>query len=246
MSIINKFVEVRLNNRYIQYWKDKGYEIPLQKDKWNRLSVAKGTKIKVKVDDLSTKSNVKVLCKCDNCGKERYLKFEDYKDLCKECSLRTEENRKKMSQKMKGRYIGNKNPFYDKKHKASSIQKIKDNMPSFEKKNNPNWNPNLNEEYRRISKDRTLISNYKFVMKKAKERDGCCIICGATKNLHAHHILDFKNYPEFRTDINNIVTLCYKHHISKNFHSLHKIYGKYPTKEQLKQYIKENKNGQIS
>ena len=45
----------------------------------------KGSKIFVKIEDLTTGSNVSVICKCDGCGK--YLKnvlWQDYKKCVKE------------------------------------------------------------------------------------------------------------------------------------------------------------------
>ena len=35
-----------------------------------------------------------------------------------------------------------------------------------------------------------------------------CRYCGSTDNLHVHHILPYCDYPEFRTDIDNGITLC--------------------------------------
>lgn len=46
-----------------------------------------------------------------------------------------------------------------------------------------------------------------------RERDKSCVICGQTNRLQAHHILEKKYYPEFRTDEMNGITLCAKHHL---------------------------------
>ncbi len=39
-------------------------------------------------------------------------------------------------------------------------------------------------------------------------RDKKCIVCGGDKQLHAHHIYGYKEYPNLRTDKNNGVAVC--------------------------------------
>lgn len=47
-----------------------------------------------------------------------------------------------------------------------------------------------------------------------RHRDGKCLICGETKNLHAHHwIVSRARSRKYRFDIRNGVTLCYAHHL---------------------------------
>lgn len=44
---------------------------------------------------------------------------------------------------------------------------------------------------------------------KVRKRDNNeCIVCGSSKNLQAHHLLEKHCYPQFENDINNGVTLC--------------------------------------
>lgn len=50
----------------------------------------------------------------------------------------TEEHINNISEAKKGKYVGENNPFYGKKHTEYTIQKIKENMPSFSGENNPN------------------------------------------------------------------------------------------------------------
>lgn len=39
-----------------------------------------------------------------------------------------------------------------------------------------------------------------------------CQMCGATDDLHVHHIKSYAKYPDLRTDVANGVTLCYPCH----------------------------------
>lgn len=50
-------------------------------------------------------------------------------------------------------------------------------------------------------------------IKAIKERDGKCLGCGTKERLHAHHILNFKDFPEKRFDLDNGMTLCCTCHI---------------------------------
>ena len=49
-----------------------------------------------------------------------------------------------------------------------------------------------------------------------RERDGRCIGCGATNDLHAHHIKPKSSRPELMLDLSNGVTLCYRCHMSEH------------------------------
>jgi hypothetical protein len=68
LAILEKEVWVTLHNTKIRYYEEKGYEIPRRKDKKGRMSLPYGTRIKVKTEDLSKQSNVKVTKVCDECG----------------------------------------------------------------------------------------------------------------------------------------------------------------------------------
>jgi hypothetical protein len=46
---------------------------------------------------------------------------------------------------------------------------------------------------------------------KVIARDNGCIICGSKKQMNVHHIIPREN-DEYFYDINNLVTLCIKHH----------------------------------
>jgi len=96
MGLITKEVEVGLNPNNIKHFESLNYEMPRKKNKWGRIGIPKGTKILVKVEDLSKGSNVKVDLECDNCKKElkniqwdAYLKcvHEDGKYYCHKCAI---------------------------------------------------------------------------------------------------------------------------------------------------------------
>jgi len=54
-----------------------------------------------------------------------------------------------------------------------------------------------------------------------KERDQKCVECNSTNDLHAHHIKQYKQYPELKYDVSNGVTLCAVCH-----RKYHKKYGR--------------------
>lgn len=93
---------------------------------------------------------------------------------------------------------------------------------------NPNWRGGLSSENEKI---RSSVE-YKWWRKAVFERDGYrCVHCGIKgngKNLNAHHIKSFAEYPELRLAIDNGITLC------KSCHKkIHKI-KKYATKTKRK------------
>jgi len=45
-----------------------------------------------------------------------------------------------------------------------------------------------------------------------KLRDGKCVKCGRSEDLHAHHIKPKATHPELKLEVSNGMTLCYKCH----------------------------------
>jgi predicted SprT family Zn-dependent metalloprotease len=93
MGLITEEVWVTLGGRNIKWYEEKGYEIPKRIDNQGRIKIKKGTKILVKVEDLSDGSEVYVDVQCDNC-KEIVSKMwcqyistvhEDGEYYCKKC-----------------------------------------------------------------------------------------------------------------------------------------------------------------
>jgi hypothetical protein len=69
--LITKEVEIGLSGRNSSHYEEKGYYIPRYYNELkNKMSIKEGTKIIVKIEDLSEGSNVNVQYKCDYCSEE--------------------------------------------------------------------------------------------------------------------------------------------------------------------------------
>jgi predicted RNA-binding Zn-ribbon protein involved in translation (DUF1610 family) len=103
LSILEKEIWVVFSARTIKHFKNLGYSFPTQKDNFGRVTIPRGTKIKVKVEDLPEGSDARLTKICDNphCDVEggRHIPNLQYKkiiksrktnnglDLCKKCSF---------------------------------------------------------------------------------------------------------------------------------------------------------------
>jgi 5-methylcytosine-specific restriction endonuclease McrA len=81
-----------------------------------------------------------------------------------------------------------------------------------------------------------------WVTKVYKKDHYTCQICGKYGGkLNAHHLFNYKDYPDLRIEITNGTTMCYEHHIL-----FHKIFGKHHNTpeqfEQFKELIQNNLN----
>lgn len=105
------------------------------------------------------------------------------------------------------------------------------------KENNPSYNPDLDEEDRRLKR---RIFGYKNFRDEVLKRDNyTCQITGEKDcELEVHHLNGYDNFKKLRLDIENAIT------ISKKIHSLfHKIYGYGDnTKEQFEEFINRFNN----
>lgn len=92
--LLTKEVEIIPCGKDRKRYEELGYDIPLHWDENNRKwAMPRGTKITVKVEDLSLKSSQKVQCQCDNCGAITTNTYKDYLDhnyngltYCNKCS----------------------------------------------------------------------------------------------------------------------------------------------------------------
>lgn len=79
--ILDKYVDVIIINHNINHYKEFGYNVKYK------------DKINVKPEELTSGSHVKINCKCDKCGNEKQIKYQDYlvvynkhsKYFCSEC-----------------------------------------------------------------------------------------------------------------------------------------------------------------
>lgn len=100
--------------------------------------------------------------------------------------------------------------------------------------NHPNWNPNLTDEERQ--KARNYFEYYRWREAVSSRDHHSCTICASNERIVAHHLNGYRNNPEQRTDINNGVILCLKHHSD-----FHKVYGnRNNTREQFIEYLREH------
>lgn len=81
MGLLSKEVFVTLTPVNINYYEALGYEIPRRKTKKYKMQVPRGTKLKVNIEDLSQRSSVKVLIRCDCCDKEYEVFYYTY-NMC--------------------------------------------------------------------------------------------------------------------------------------------------------------------
>lgn len=104
MGLISTEVEVSLDGGCIKYYESLGYVIPRTEKvyrnkkgniKDRRMTVSKGTKIKVKVSDLPPKSTVLVEIECDYCHKHKMTRYSNYyecnhdgKYYCRGCNFK--------------------------------------------------------------------------------------------------------------------------------------------------------------
>jgi hypothetical protein len=194
--ILSKTVMVKLHKINIKHFESLGYTIPRYKHpKQNRYSIKKGTTISVNVNDLLPTSHVKILCKCDSCGTERFLSYSKYRDICNSCYNHSEKNRQK--------FIG---------------------------KNNPMYNSNITDEERLLHHNRNYYPGHRTWLKQIHQQK-VCQICQSTYRLEAHHLNNWIDFKEQRTNIDNGILLCHKHH--KQFHN------KYGTKNTTKEMFEE-------
>lgn len=125
---------------------------------------------------------------------------------------RTVVTKENISNALKGKYVGNKNPFYGKHHTEETKKKIRDSRDYLQitGENSPNW------------KGGCLST----INKQALKRDNyTCQKCGLKDEeiVVVDHIKPKAIYPELKNDINNLQTLCPNCHVRKTVNELKEI-----------------------
>lgn len=205
--ILQETVTIKINNKNIKHYESLGYIIPRYKNKCGSFFVKRGTKIEVKVSDLTKGSNVKVLCKCDLCGIERILQKNIYRNLCPICAKQSNEYKENQSQK----HFGKHHPMWN--------PSLTDEERNF--LNNRYGHPGYGK-WKRLVKERDNYTCQKC-RHIGKKNDG---------TLRVHHLNNYLHFENQRTDINNGITLCNSCH-----NKIHKIFGRFTTKENLEKFM---------
>lgn len=159
--------------------------------------------------------------------KTQWIDNEERRELSRSLAkknLQSEESMKKAKE-------AQSTPEY---REVASERKKGENNPMYGviREDNVLWNPDITDEQRVAQRKTYLDARFK---KGVKERDGNkCTVCGEYKGtIVAHHLMSYVEYPEFRYDIDNGVTLCEKCHIS--FHQKYG-WGK-TTKDDFDEYL---------
>jgi hypothetical protein len=122
----------------------------------------------------------------------------------------SEEHKKKIKENNCKYWLG-------KKRSEETIKKMKIAMiGKYDNENHPQWIKDRNKI--KIGERNLNDPLQKEWRRAVKNRDGwkCKINNKDCKGrLEAHHILDWKNYPELRYEVNNGITLCQHHHPRK-------------------------------
>lgn len=192
-----------------------------QKKHYENVKVGKLLVIK----DLGVKDgHTRWLCKCD-CGNETIrttpsitTAIRQKKEMmCVNCRI------KKSSEANKIKLRGANNGMYGKRGKLS-----------------PKYNPNKTDEERILGRK---IDGYKeFISNSLKYFNYTCDLCGSIGGkLNIHHLDNYKDYPQKRMDIENVVCLCQKHH--KLFHKLYKNTNN--TREQYYEFKRKYRANQL-
>jgi hypothetical protein len=204
--ILSKTIDVLLSSQNIKHYESFGYVIPKHYDEQHyRWQVKRGTYINVEICHLPIKSHTSILCQCDFIGCST-TNIIPYKNLQRSFEL----NNGKYFCKFHSTQLSS---FKEKISKSSQNK----TMPSG--KDHWCYNVNITDQERILGRNILGLMKWK---KLVKQRDNyTCQKCGSIERLNVHHINNYKQFKEQRTDIDNGITLCHKCH--KHFH---KLFGK--------------------
>ncbi len=99
------------------------------------------------------------------------------------------------------------------------------------KENHHNWQGGISSENHLL---RTSNDNYKWRKSVLLRDSHTCQCCGSTNKICAHHIFNWKSYPDLRFEVDNGIVLCEQCH--REFHCTYS----YPNnKEQINSFIND-------
>ncbi len=207
---------------------------------------------------------------CKECRKKQDAKYEHKCSICGKFFVSTQSNAQFCSRECQGKWhstnfsgensfnfgknnpmygkIGEKNPFYKKKHSEEAKKKMRENHYDVSGKNNPmygkrgelspmygktrpehsermkgdrhpNWNKDKSQEEREIERNYPEYCEWRDSIFQLYNYT--CRCCGDNKggNLNAHHIYGYSEYKKLRTNKSNGILLCEDCH--KDYHKKH-------------------------
>lgn len=177
MGLIYDEIEISANAQ-VKYFENLGYKIPKYVDSQGRLRVARGTTIRVKVQDLKPKSHFLVDVKCDYCNNKSKTKYSQYLDTIN-------------SETTEGKYAC-----------PSCMRKL------FRGEKHPAWKPEKTQEERELERKTEEYALFiKKVGARDNYICRCCGK-RCSKDLRVHHLNGYHWYMEGRVDPENAVCLC--------------------------------------
>ena len=189
-------------------------------------------------------SRNKFTCICEYCGK----RFPTHNKNARFCSNKCSSKIKEKQIYYKCAYCGKESHCNQYNYQRSENHFCSKNCEGNWKSKNikgkihPRWNDNLTQQEREYGRTGIGISQWR---KEVYERDNyTCQISGLkiSGTLEAHHLYNYADNKDLRTDINNGITL------HKEIHKLfHKLYGyKHTTKEQFEEFRKNYNKGKYN
>ncbi len=225
------------NNEYNVTWHHRvKSNLTIDKDCCKNCSIEKqkelniiryGVEFPLTLDKVKNKRKETLLSKY---GVENIFQLNEVKEkICKtniekygnKCCLLNDDIKTKSEQTMMSKYG------------AKNYSQSKEWVKKYSKENSPRWKGGV--KYHRVER---ATFEYNLWRKSVFKRDKfTCRCCNKhSKNLQAHHILNWKNNKDLRYNIDNGITFCKECHIK-----FHQIYGKKDnTNMQVEEFIINN------
>lgn len=202
-----KSCSVKCKGKYLSSQESKKCELKCKRC-GNSFFIIQSLKTKVKYCSRQC-HNPPHFSNCLNCDKEFRFSPSSNQVYCSKKCADTSAEKKITSQQNHAHMMAD--PIKKKNWLAGIKRRSNDpkwqNSPHFQKgKDHPAYKGNNRKTDEAIHKQR-----YKYVTwrKSVYTRDDfTCQKCGATKNLHAHHIKPWAKYPKFRYNVDNGLTVC--------------------------------------